>query len=503
MGANMHTGKAWLIALVTLSAMYAATAFADGQLRARVCVSSKEMRDLCGAQAVKLVFVNGATLYYIDFSLDSPSITPFMQVKGGIAPVISPDGARVAYAVSAGNLEFNTSSSAAWVCPLSANGVPVKVAEPACVPRFVKNAPVSTLIYSTCLKKTGNYSWNGCGSTLERMVENSIGPEQTVWAGGSYNGGVSWDDRYLSTAESSPGAYVLDLKNPSVGPDTLHKFLVTNNLTGKDTLITVQVCNLSSSPSRFFPRAVMYLDWSSSAFTNANCATPPGLGVWGSHARIFIASAPNAILRYYDVPGSGIPLSDSKGIGEADENEWDYSEWSNHPYLAASTVQVRRSWWNSTGEETYNNERIYCVNLKDSTYHKIIETTDTSKTSKTNMLWPWLWIEIPADFREDSTWLSAKTAVTRSLSMKSLHGVVRFDGAIVKSEEPLDEASVYSPRGEKILSVHLNGVHEFRMKLELQKKIRGGIYLLRVKTMEGTFAGFRFLAGLTAMNKKR
>jgi hypothetical protein len=327
---------------------------------------------------------------------------------------------------------------------------------------------------------------------MERTVGNSIGTEQTVWAGGSYNGGVSWDDRYLSTAESSPGAYVLDLKNPSVGPDTLHKFLVKNNLTGKDTLITVQVCNLSSSPSRFFTRAVMYLDFSSSAFTYANCASPPGLGTWGLHARIFIASAPNAILRYYDVPASGIPLSDSKGIGEADEKEWDYPEWSNHPYFAVSAVQVYRSWWNSTGEETYNNEQIYCINLKDSTNHKIIETLDTSKTSTINMQWPWLWIQMPQDFKEDSTWLSSKTAVRSSfLIQNSKSGPVRFDGSVITSEKAINEVSVFSLRGETVYSVCLPLIHEYRINSPLRKRATGGVYCIRVKIIDGSYAFFR------------
>jgi len=488
----------WFSAMIALANPYCSKVSADTALQARVCVSRQEMSDICGTASAKLVFINGTTLYYVDFSQDTPGIVPLTRIQGGIAPVISPSGTQVAYAVAAGNFEYNTALSAAWVCTLSASGVPFMAADPGFVPRFVKNAAAPTLIYSTCGKKLSgkNYLWDGCGSTVERTVENSPGPEDTIWAGGSYNGGISRDNRYLSTAESSPGAFVLDLDNSSGHPDTLHKFLVKNHVSGNDTAITVQVCNLSSTSSKLCPRAVMYLDFSSSAFTYANCATPAGLGSWGLHERIFISAVSGSILRYYDVPQDVVPITEAKGIGEAVEKEWDFPEWSNHPYFAAASVLVNRLWLSTTWDNTYAHEQIYCINLKDSTYHKIIETTDSSKTSATDMEWPWLWTDVPADFQEDSTWLKALTPIRGSFSINNASGRVFFDGRTIKSAKPIIEVSVYSLRGEAVQPVCLANSHEYRIAPFLQKKVRGGVYCMRVKTIDGHSTFFRCIPQL-------
>lgn len=469
--------------------------YATGQLRTRVCVSGQQMQEICGTSKVKLIFVNDSTLYYVDFSQTTPQVIALALIQGGIAPVISPDGSKVTYAVATGNLEFNTTNSAAWLCDLSATGTPVKIAEPAFVPRFVKNSSTTMMIYSTCGKKSAgkNYIWDGCGKTVMRDVQSAVaGPEQVVWGGGSFNGGLSWDNRYLSTAESSEGAFVLDLQG-QMRPDMLHSFPVKNTISGKDTTISCQVCNLSSSPSRLFPRAVMYLDFSSSAFTSANCNTPDGLGTWGMHTRIFLSSNPGKTIRWYDLPTeSVVPIADAKGIGEVVEKEWDYSEWSNHPYFGVTTVAVDRIWFSTEWDHTFNNEQIYCINLKDSTYHKILETADSSKTSETNMQWPWLWIDTPADFNEDSRWLFSETAVRHSLTGKNNDRRITFNGRIIKSVQALTNVSVYSLLGRQVYSVRppLSSLHSIDLG---NTRLHNGIYGVRVTTVDGSCRSFRYI----------
>jgi hypothetical protein len=467
--------------------------YSYSQISAKICLTQQEITGILGTSDVKLVFINNDTMYYVDFSQSAPQITALTQIRNAIAPVISPDGSKVTYAVATNNLEYNASSSVAWVCDLSDSGMPVKVADPGYIPRFVKNSATTSIIYSTCGKKTTGkeHIWDGCGSTLQRTLNgNTVSSAQSVWDGGSYNGGISWDNNYISTAESSPGAYIKNI-NDSNKPDTLHKFKVTKSATGADTFITGQVCNLSSSSSRIFPNTVLYIDFSSSIFTETGCTTPTGLGTWGIHSRIFL-SAISGVICYYDVPHDGI-VSTPSGAGEATAKEWDYPEWSNNPYYAISTIQVARLWYSSsTYNDIYMNEGIYCINLKDSTYHKIIETTDTSMTSTTNFQWPWLWIKTGSDFQEDSTWLSSGSPVRRTFNNKKSSGSISFDGHTVISDKPIVSIKIYSLRGELLKNINPSHAFSYKLKFSNSKIFNSGIFCIRVENSEKIISNILF-----------
>ena len=183
--------------------------------------------------------------------------------------------------------------------------------------------------------------------------------------------------------------------------------------TEKDVRIDIQTCSPSISPSQIFTNTIMYVDFSSSAIENAGCYHPT-LGYWGFHERIFIGRSDGVILKYFDVPSdiTDIPANEM-GKGEVYSVSWDNPEWSNHPYYAAAATSVDRLWKETIYEHTYLNEDLYLINLKDSTYLKLAEVTDTSKTSQENILWPYVWIETPANFIEDPHWLDPYKADVR------------------------------------------------------------------------------------------
>jgi hypothetical protein len=468
-----------------------------GNISAKICLSQQDIIDICGTSRVKLVFMNKDTLYLVDFSQPVPEITPLPQIRNAICPVISPDGSKVTYPVSTNDLEYNSSGSAAWICDLSDSGMPVKVADPGYIPRFVKSTSGISVIYSTCGKKASgkNHIWDSCGGTFKRSVNGtSIGAAQQVWEHGSYNGGISWDNRYISTAESSPGAYIIDITGSAIRPDTLHKFKVTKTSSGADTLIVGQTCNLSSSSSRLFTNTVLYLDFSSSVFTDAGCSTPDGLGTWGVHSRIFLTKSDGRVLRYYDVPHDGV-VAAGDGAGEITEKEWGYPEWSSHPYFAVSTVQVTRLWYYASSyNDTYMNEQIFLIDLKDSVCHKIVESTDTSMSSSVNMQWPWIWIDTAVDFREDSVWLSTDSQIRKYSSQEQVSGrLVSFVGNAILCKKPVKFVCVYSIKGELLEKIVPDQTSCIKISLNMTKKIRkNSVFCARIQTVDGDVAEFKF-----------
>ena len=104
------------------------------------------------------------------------------------------------------------------------------------------------VVYSTLAP---NLAWEGFGSTLKLTLDVSGAAPvkiavETLAAGGSYTGGVSFDGRYAFGG----GGHVarLDLRTPGAQPETL-----SHNL--------VQSCNASVSSSRVFTNALMYLNF--------------------------------------------------------------------------------------------------------------------------------------------------------------------------------------------------------------------------------------------------
>jgi hypothetical protein len=152
---------------------------------------------------------------------------------------------------------------------------------------------------------------------------------------------------------------------------------------------------------------MLFFDFSSSAITGAKCYHPL-LGTWGEHQLLFLSRYDAEDLRVYNMPADRliVPLASAQGLGEAVGKQWNNPEWSNHPYYAVASLLVDRLFAVSGGwNHTKNTESIYLVNLKDSVYIKLVESTDTSSTSTITFANPFVWVQVPDGFQEDTTWL--------------------------------------------------------------------------------------------------
>ncbi len=362
-----------------------------------------------GTRAVRLVFTNGGTLHYVDFSEDSPQIRAFSNVEDAHFPVLSPDGDWVVFNTGV-EAEYRD-GAAAWVCRTDEPGMqPIKVADMAHTPRFVLKSGDPEVVYATkgwCLESE-SYRWDGCGSVVARHYSDNAFPDsREIWAGGSYFGGLSTDGRYLATAEQSANAWMLDLQNAAGGPQRLHTLTVTTTSTDLDTTVNLQTCNASISPSDIFTDVMMYYD-----FGGLRGYEHDLLGEWDMHEFLFITRFDDVILKVFQVPEQ-VPVVESYvGTGEITHTEWEHPEWSNHPYFAAACVLVERSWHKDyrpgqsiPWQSRKRNERIFGINLKQDRYLELIASNDTVFSAEVNLLHPWIWVEKAGDFVEDSCWL--------------------------------------------------------------------------------------------------
>lgn len=448
-------------------------------IAARICVSSDALKGFCGTDSVRIVFSNSMKLYYVDFAAPQQGFHALGQTDSAVLPVISPQGSTIAYATGVGNDGKTELLSKAWVCDFSETAVPQFVASPAYVPRFSKDPGVGSpqLYYSTkAMPLDGkSYVWEGAG----HLVKKDLGPGtvDTVCSGG-YFGGVSIDGRYAATAENSPNTFLLDMADQAAVPRYLHRVPVKKLGSDADTIIDLVCCNSSVSSSLLFPEAVLFFDFSSKIIQDSDCYHPR-LGTWGVHDRIFLYTYANEFRRIFDVPAEIIIPDNVQdfGKGEKFEKQWNYPEWSNHPYFAVATVNIDRLWKNTGGMllHEWKNEAIYLINLKDSNYLKIIETTDTSRISQVNMSWPAAWIKLAGSFKEDPLWLANTGISWFNASDKYLKKDLRIVQGSLVSLLKLQALSIYDLKGRQLW--HFDKIQSHR--IALPHDVLGGAYCFR------------------------
>jgi hypothetical protein len=379
----------------------------EGVFRPVFSASAGEVRDFVsagqGGQHAKLVFVDRTkaedALCYVDFSESGPDLTihTIASATKPAVPVISPDGNWVTYA-SGNGAEAGSAvnqRSSVYLCRLEEGAVPVLVAkDSACEPRFVQNNPGRlSIIYATLAP---NFGWEGFGRTMRvdfELAGDAVvpGSPQEVWPSGSYTGGMSWDGRYLCGG----GGHVamLDMSAQGAKPETL-------------SYNGVQSCNASISSSTAFTNTMMYL-----TLGGSNPSINGGKA-WTTWQAILIGNYARQLVRGYMVPTSyEFPIeTDPASFSGV---KWHHCEWSNHPYFAAATVNVDRFFKVGDGyANTLYQERLYLINLRDSTYCEVLRPDAVRFSGKSDdaagYYWPWLWVEIPAGFGEDPAWLQAR-----------------------------------------------------------------------------------------------
>jgi hypothetical protein len=263
---------------------------------------------------------------------------------------------------------------------------------------------------------------------------------------------------------------------------------VKKNGTAIDTFVTIGTCNVSRSASRVFTNTMLYFDFSSAPIKAAGC-NHPLLGTWKAHEKLFISRFDGEDLKTFNVPADRpvIPVADAEGKGEAVKKEWENPEWSTHPYYAAASMMVDRLFDRSgSWEHTTNLEAVYLVDLKDSTYVKLVESTDSTFESTTTLTYPFVWVDVANNFAEDTAWLS------RTIWERASAGVISpydrrnsFDPYVkLFKDGKLPEIFVYSVLGRKVASARPAAGNDLEFGT-LFRDLRPGVYLVGFRTPRG------------------
>jgi hypothetical protein len=338
-----------------------------------------------GTGQVKLIFkAHGEGLYLVDYSQpqgDQPTVRLLPNTLNASFPVISPDGNYVAYTTGTVDDEFTRTAMVPWLRSLTSDQV-YQVAPLGYVPRFVQDETVVKVLYATASKHPtpSKYTFEGAGKMVVATFTGAAFTYDTLWHGGVMLGGLSRDGRYMGHGQQAFYSFILDLQNSSNLPFAMH--CLEGGAPG-------QVCNTSISSSHYYPNMLLYFD------TGAKAALAPAAlgGPWGNHKRLFISRSDGAIVRYFDLPAEIRP--DFQASGLIANAEWNFPEWSNHPYFAVTTIKATRKWdvggnWNSISY--IRNERLYGVNFHDSLYLQLALANDTTSSSTANYLNPWMWV---------------------------------------------------------------------------------------------------------------
>jgi hypothetical protein len=186
------------------------------------------------------------------------------------------------------------------------------------------------------------------------------------------------------------------LKTPEAQPETL-----SHNL--------VQSCNASASSSRIFTDALMYLN-----FPEDMDPLIDGGKTWGDWQAILIGGgSPRKLLKGFIAP-RGFEHDPETSPPSLTGVKWHHNEWSNHPYFAAATLNADRYFPDGKRGKGFVNtnfqERIYFINLKDSTYLEAMRPEKIAFAGRSfgGFFWPSLWVEIPAGFQEEAGWLGSR-----------------------------------------------------------------------------------------------
>jgi hypothetical protein len=426
---------------------------------------------------------------FVDFSESAPQIHKMNNVTSAYFPVVSSDGKWVTYqtGVETEGPSASTKVGTVWLRELAVDGAPVKIADTGYVPRFVQNTPADSpeIMYSTSVTCPNGICYNN-GMTVKKKIKNkSPQSAKVVFENGSYYGGLSYDGRFLVTGwPGGPNAFMLDLQDTFTVPHPVHTMRVKKNITNADTFVTIGTCNISRSASTVFTNTMLFYDFSSSAIKNAGCYHPL-LGTWGMHAKLFVSRYDGEDMKVFDMPADRplVPVADAQGTGEAIGKEWYFPEWSNHPYYAVASLLVDRLFSvNSSWEHTTKCESVYLVNLKDSAYVKLLESTDSSFSSKTDFVYPFIWVEKPAGFQEDTTWLKFTIWERAKLGVRYDNKKRNFfnAGSNFLEGRGITALVLYSLAGQRIATV--KGAGKSRINLETAfKNVHPGGYVVGIE----------------------
>ncbi len=443
-----------------------------------------DVSDFLGHKKCKVVFAvpnNGIQFIdYSDVTSGSPSITKMQNVPNeAILPVISDDGEWITYVTNLSGEDKKSGASKVWLCPFEESGEPVHVTDNGYTPRFVRNTENPTILYSTW-EGTRTEDWPFGGHTMKVEYSNgSFQTPDTVWAEGSFIGGLSVDHRWLCVAPWGQNVFFVDLENANSDDDVIEAFNFD---------WATQTCNGSISSSSIYTNSMIFLDYRSGA------ANP--YGTWGFHDMIFFIDSDNNILGNYYIPSDMYPAVTTDEIiagvaGEIEQIEWDHVEYTNHPLYAVSGVKVERIWsmrFSSDGvppTRQTNVEGLFLINLKDSAYQKVLtKTSELDSSSTMSAAYPYAWIDT-SGFTEDSEWLDGNNVQTSFSAQRGVGQPIVVSGTMIYAYEPVSSVRLYSPDGRHIASQRFRNP-KTSVRMPGKGVQSSGMYLLQVRMEDGS-----------------
>jgi len=480
--------------------------YAEASFPVAFSSTNAQIRDFLQTENAKLVYIDywegEYQLKYIDFSEGDGegtihSIAAAAGLDGPKLPVISPDGNWVVYTKGSGGeagSSFN-STSEVFVCRLSPDATPIKVSSRGFEPRWLFNAPQPTLVFPTY---GFNLGWEDVISSGGQDVENpattvlvelsqsgntlTASAPQVLVEGAAYTGGVSPNNQYITGGGGLVAMY--DLSSPQTSPDTVGPIDF-----GKPEAISGQACNASMSASTLFPGMICYLDFGSRGKTYQGINDNNPWQVWQV---IHVTNYQKQV-----VAGFGYPINPTHPYETIEPSftgaKWHHPEWSNHPYFLTATVNVDRYFSNPDPSgipfvNTANQERVYVINAKDSTYLEVLRQQESNivyKKKGGGLYWPGLWIEIPENFSEKPGWLPVSTKMPNRKSMPGYrHAAVQVYGSIVKSTLGISQVHIFKVNGQKVFSQYMTGTSNV-VKVPEINQLPSGIYYLVIESKDG------------------
>lgn len=319
-----------------------------------ILAGNGDMKSLTGAPASKIVFVNvtgpNRTLCFIDFGSTFPGIREYLDDKNVYLPTISPDGRFVAYCSRneglSGPSQVTIRSLDSLDSPLEHLGT-----DSAYIPRWwVNKASGDTgIVYTNSAVINNSSLWKSTKTYAQKISDGmSVGAPQELIADGGYHDGISADGRYMVTAYNA-----LKMRNIKSNEE---RQLFESPHNGKDAGGSIQVCNASMAPDA--SGRCLFLD-----FGYPRQSTVTGCS-YGIHQYLFVTNFTDSLTYALRCP--------------ANEDSWDFSEWTNQPQFAVSCCR------NAAGQS----HAVYFIDLKNNFYQSILSGVEVQQ--------PYLWIsEIP------------------------------------------------------------------------------------------------------------
>ncbi|MBD3419136.1 MAG: hypothetical protein GF398_03355 [Chitinivibrionales bacterium] len=394
--------------LFVLTIVLSCTTWVSALPNARIA-DPAAVQEFFETRAVKVAFTDlDHKLYFVDFSTQAPGIHAMLNTPACSNLAMSPDGNWIAYQTGSLTDGRSDAESTAWIIETRENAMPIQISEADAgfTPRFLQSAQQLTVVWASCgaNPEPGKRAWDGCGAMLQRTIAGGVmGPIDTLYAGGSYFGGASYDGLYLSSAQYATNGHIKDLSAPLLPPVHYHN-LTCDNQTGVDTTVSLQVCNPSTSQSQRYQNLAMYLDFGFYEGNFGVSSCQPDFGDWGFHQIIFLANANGDIVTGYRIDS----VEATTDTGVVTNSEWAHSEWSTHPYFGVAVEYINRKWKHDRFDFLQNFkeiEHVSAIDLKDSLYLRLVSTNDTLKDNRGGFHFGALWVEVPAGFQEEC-WLT-------------------------------------------------------------------------------------------------